>query len=238
MVCNEKESNKIYCDSQVSERALREIYLKPFEMGIKDGHAEGIMTSYNIMNGVPTSENADMLRGIVRGEWGYQGFITSDWGNCKNQIKEINASNNVHTPYDHCDINLIYDAIDSGEITRATLEEGATQILWTLMRTSRYYRANACVLPHCYDEDGLCKVCHSPDPAIRRNLSKNLAKLVPEAGINTKKPVTFGYRDFTDFVGRNTESFLSVAMRIVKYCMNALNQIIGKVENIHIFKCA
>ena len=64
-----------------------------------EGHAEGIMTSYNVMNGLPTSENADLLRGIVRGEWGYEGFITTDWGNGKNQIREINASNNVHTPY-------------------------------------------------------------------------------------------------------------------------------------------
>lgn len=73
LVCNEKEAGKIWSDSQVSERALREIYLKPFEMGIKEGHAEGIMTSYNVMNGLPTSENADMLRGIIRGEWGIHG---------------------------------------------------------------------------------------------------------------------------------------------------------------------
>ena len=227
MMCNEKESGKIWSDSQVSERALREIYLKPFEMAIKEGHAEGIMTSYNIVNGVPTSEDADLLRGIVRGEWGYKGFITSDWGNCKNQVKEINASNNVHTPYDHCNIDLIYDAIDSGEITRATLEEGAEQVLWTVMRAQRYYRANACTVPHHYDEDGLCTVCHNPDPAIRRNLSKNLAKLVPDAGINTKIPVTFRHRDITDFIGRNTESFLSVFMRFIKYIFNFFNQIIG-----------
>ncbi len=143
MVCNEKEAGKIWSDSQVSERALREIYLKPFEMGIREGRAEGIMTSYNVMNGLPTSENADLLRGIVRGEWGYQGFITTDWGNCKNEVREINASNNVHTPYDHCDLDLICAAIDSGEITRATLEEGVTQILWKLVRNPRYYRANA-----------------------------------------------------------------------------------------------
>ena len=228
LVCNEKEGSKIWSDSQVSERALREIYLKPFEMGIKDGHAEGIMTSYNVMNGLPTSENADMLRGIIRGEWGYEGFITTDWGNEKNQIREINASNNVHTPYDHCDINMIYDAIDSGEITRATLEDGAAQVLWTLMRTPRYYRANACTLPHHYDEYGRCTVCHSPDPAVRRDLAKNLAKLAPEAGINPKIPVYFGYRDFTDFVGRNAESFCAEFMAFVKLVFNFIVQIFGK----------
>lgn len=231
MICNEKESGKIWSDSQVSERALREIYLKPFEMGIRDGHAEGIMTSYNVMNGLPTSENADLLRGIVRGEWGYQGFITTDWGNCKNQVREINASNNVHTPWDHCDINMIYDAIDSGEISRATLEEGAKQILWTLVRSPRYYRANACTIPHHYDEYGRCTVCHSPDPAIRRDLAKNLARLAPEAGINAKKPVYFGYPSATDFIGRNTESFCANIMAFFKLLFNFFTQIFGLIKN-------
>ncbi len=229
MCCNEKEAGKIWSDSQVSERALREIYLKPFQMAITEGHAEGIMTSYNIVNGVPTSEYTDLLRGIVRGEWGYEGFITTDWGNCKNQVKEINASNNVHTPYDHCDINLIYDAIDKGEITRATLEEGATQILWTLVRTPRYYRANACLIGHDYDEYGRCKICHSPDPAVRRDLAKNLARLAPEAGINPKSIVTFGYRDATDFIGRNTESFCAEVMAVIKLVFNFFTQLIGRV---------
>ncbi len=231
MICNEKEANKLWSDSQVSERALREIYLKPFEMGIKEGHAEGIMTSYNVMNGLPTSENADLLRGIVRGEWGYEGFITTDWGNGKNEIREINASNNVHTPYDHCDVNRIYEAIDNGEITRATLEEGVTQILWTLVRTPRYYRANSCVLPHQYDEYGRCTVCHSPDPAIRRDLSKNLAELIPEADICAWAPVHFKYPNATDFIGRNTESFCADIMAFFKLVFNFFTQLFGLIRN-------
>lgn len=230
MICNEKEGSKHWSDSQVSERALREIYLKPFEMGIREGHAEGIMTSYNVMNGLPTSENADLLRGIVRGEWGYEGFITTDWGNGKNHVREINASNNVHTPYDHCDINMIYDAIDTGEITRATLEEGVKQILWTLVRTPRYYRANSCTLPHHYDEYGRCEVCHAPDPMIRINLSKNLAELVPEANINAKLPVRFDYPSATDFFSRNTESFCANIMAIFKLLFNFIVQLIALVK--------
>ncbi len=227
LICNEKEANKLWSDSQVSERALREIYLKPFEMGIREGHAEGIMTSYNVMNGLPTSENADLLRGIVRGEWGYEGFITTDWGNGKNEVREINASNNVHTPWDHCDLNRILEAIDNGEITRATLEEGVTQILWTLVRTPRYYRANACAFGHNYGEDGCCTVCHSPDPAIRRDLAKNLARLAPEAALSSMN-VKFDYRDFTDFIGRNTERFCATSMKVIKYLFNAAVQLIGR----------
>lgn len=227
MICNEKEANKLWSDSQVSERALREIYLKPFEMGIREAHAEGIMTSYNVMNGLPTSENADLLRGIVRGEWGYEGFITTDWGNGKNEVREINASNNVHTPWDHCDLNMILEAVDNGEITRATLEEGVTQILWTLVRTPRYYRANACSFGHDYGEDGCCKVCHSPDPSIRKDLAKNLARLVPEAELASMN-VKFRYRDFTECIGRNTERFCATSMKVIKYLFNVAVQLIGK----------
>lgn len=230
LICNEKEGNKLWSDSQVSERALREIYLKPFEMGIREGRAEGVMTSYNVMNGLPTSENADLLRGIVRGEWGYEGFITTDWGNGKNEIREINASNNVHTPYDHCDLDAVLEAVRNGEITRATLEEGAAQILWTLVRTPRYYRANACTLPHHYDEYGRCTVCHSPDPAVRMNLSKNLAALAPEADINTWLPVRWDYPSATDFIGRNTESFCANIMAFFKLIFNFFTQVFGKLK--------
>ena len=228
LICNEKEGSKLWSDSQVSERALREIYLKPFEMGIKEGRAEGVMTSYNVMNGLPTSENADLLRGIVRGEWGYEGFITTDWGNAKDQVREINASNNVHTPYDHCDINRIYDAIDSGEITRATLEEGAKQILWTLVRTPRYYRANNCALPCQYDEYGRCTVCHSPDPAVRQTLAKRLAELVPEADLDSVF-TRFDYPGVKDFFARNTESFCAEIMAFFKVIFNFFAQIFGRI---------
>ena len=179
-------------------------------------------------SGKGTSENVDLLRGIVRGEWGYQGFITTDWGNEKNQVREINASNNVHTPYDHCDINLIYNAIDSGEITRATLEEGTRQILWTLMRTPRYYRANACTRAHHYDEYGRCTVCRSPDPAIRKDLTKNLARLVPEAGLDTARSVRYSYPSVKDFFARNTESFCANIMAFFKLFFNFFVQSFGK----------
>lgn len=230
LICNEKEAGKLWSDSQVSERALREIYLKPFEMGIKEGHAEGVMTSYNVMNGLPTSENADLLRGIVRGEWGYQGFITTDWGNGKNEIREINASNNVHTPYDHCNLDAVVRAVKNGEITRATLEEGAAQILWTLVRTPRYYRANTCTLPCHYDEYGRCAVCHRPDPAIRRDLTKNLAALAPDADLPACGPVLWMYPNATDFIGRNTESFCAEVMAFFKLIFNFFAQVFGKLR--------
>lgn len=78
-VANNQETNRYNNNSCVSERALRDIYLKPFEICIREAEPVAVMTSYNLLNGVHTSERADLLKTILRGEWGYTGLIMSDW---------------------------------------------------------------------------------------------------------------------------------------------------------------
>ena len=75
--CNNKETNRKNSDSRVSERALREIYLKGFEICVKNSQPWVLMTAYNLINGYRASENKDLMDGILRGEWGYQGVITT-----------------------------------------------------------------------------------------------------------------------------------------------------------------
>ena len=95
---NNKETNRRYCDSIVSERALREIYLKGFEICIKESKPKMIMTAYNPINGVHASENSELLSGILRQEWGYDGMVTSDWVNEKDHVKEVKAGNDIKMP--------------------------------------------------------------------------------------------------------------------------------------------
>ena len=92
---NNKEVNRVECDSRLSERALREIYLKGFEIVVKAAQPLTLMTSYNILNGVRTSENRELVTDILRGEWGYEGMVTSDWWNHSDHYKEIAAGNDV-----------------------------------------------------------------------------------------------------------------------------------------------
>ncbi len=179
-VCNEKEANKLAQDVQVSERALREIYLKPFEMAVKDGKAQGIMSSYNLVNGVAMNENKDILTNILRGEWGYQYYISGDWNNNKDMVKEINAGHGVREPYTYCDIDVVIAAINESKIERETLLTGAKYELNTLMRGKRNYSKwtkAICNGNHTFVND-VCSKCHAPNPQVFTSLDSTVDSLV------------------------------------------------------------
>ena len=92
---NNKETCRFESDSRVSERALREIYLKGFEITVKEADPWTIMSSYNIINGRRDSEQEELLTGILRDEWGFKGMVTTDWWNHADQYLEIKAGNDV-----------------------------------------------------------------------------------------------------------------------------------------------
>ena len=98
--CNNKERGRMKSDSIVSERALREIYLKGFEIAVKEAKPKLIMTAYNKMNGLYTSENPELITGILRGEWGYEGLVTTDWCNHAEKVSEIKAGNDIRMPFE------------------------------------------------------------------------------------------------------------------------------------------
>ena len=96
--CNNKETNRRFSNSIVSERALREIYLKGFEICVKEADPKVIMSSYNIINDVRSGENAELLTGILRGEWGFKGIVITDWWANSEKDKEVLAGNDIHMP--------------------------------------------------------------------------------------------------------------------------------------------
>ncbi len=135
-VANEKEQKRNTMNSILSERALREIYLVPFEMGVEAG-CSAVMTSYNFLNGTETSENADLLRGILRGEWGFTGVVTTDWTNNSNLVNEVRAGNNVKSSSDLTNLSpvlLKVMAKNGTTVPRSLLIENATYILNLIAR--------------------------------------------------------------------------------------------------------
>ena len=130
--CNNKETNRKASDSRVSERALREIYLKGFEIAVKEAQPWTLMTSYNLLNGRYTSEREDLLEGILREEWGYQGMVTTDWWNGAYQYLEIRAGNDLKMGAGEPDRAM--EALREGKITREEIKACAKRVLETIMK--------------------------------------------------------------------------------------------------------
>ena len=129
---NNKETNRKDSDSRASERAIREIYLRAFEIIVKEYDVWSIMTSYNIINGHRASEDADLLNGILRGEWGYEGLVTTDWWTHGEHYKECAAGNDMKMGTGYPE--RLLEALDKGALTRAEMELAARHILGTILK--------------------------------------------------------------------------------------------------------
>ncbi len=150
--CNNQETNRIYNDSRVSERALREIYLKGFEICVKTANPQNIMTSYNKINGVWGHYNYELCVRILRGEWGYKGNIMTDWWmrsskspefpNIKDQAYRIRAGVNVLMPgggragVRKPDGTLLKTLGKEDGITLGELQRNAKEVLGFVMNSS------------------------------------------------------------------------------------------------------
>ena len=125
--CNNKEANRFASDSRLSERALREIYLKPFEICVKEADPWTLMSSYNLINGLHTSESYELLTCILRDEWGFNGMVVTDWGVKNRPVIEVKAGNDMKM---HCGYpDELKEAYEKGELTRAELELCVARIL-------------------------------------------------------------------------------------------------------------
>ena len=129
---NNKETNRRSSDSRASERAIREIYLKQFEILVKEARPWSIMTSYNIINGHRASENKDLLTGILREEWGFDGMVTTDWWTLGEHYKEVAAGNDMKMATGFPDRLLA--ALEKGVLTRGEMEKAAENILRLILR--------------------------------------------------------------------------------------------------------
>lgn len=130
--CNNKETNRKNSDSRVSERALREIYLKGFEICVKQSQPWVLMTAYNLINGHRASENKELLDGILRGEWGYQGVITTDWWTKGEHYKEIKAGNDIKMGTGYPE--RVLEALEKGLITREEIAACACRVLEMILK--------------------------------------------------------------------------------------------------------
>ena len=130
--CNNKETNRKLSDSVVSERALREIYLRGFEIAVKEAQPWSIMTSYNIVNGVFAVENKELITDILRGEWGFEGVVTSDWDTYGEHYREVLSGNDIKMPVGSS--GRLLDALRAGYITRDDVYKSAKRVLELVLK--------------------------------------------------------------------------------------------------------
>mgnify|MGYP002852347739 CR=1 FL=1 len=142
--CNNVEDNRFFCNSHVTHRALREIYLKGFEIAVRQAQPHALMTSYNLLNGIHTANALDILTHALREEWGFAGLVMTDWGTtnprreggkygCSDPALCIHAGNDVIMPGSAQDIQGILDGLGT-KVTEAELRACAARILTVLAR--------------------------------------------------------------------------------------------------------
>ncbi|MBQ7688559.1 MAG: glycoside hydrolase family 3 C-terminal domain-containing protein [Clostridia bacterium] len=139
---NNEEHNRFSCNAVMSEKTLREYHLEPFRMAVQEGRAEAVMAAYNAVNGVPCHENKRMLTDILRGEWGFDGYVTSDCGGVislwESHHKEpdevsaaaaaLNAGIDLECS-DHLFKRCLPEALEKGMVTQERIDEAATRVL-------------------------------------------------------------------------------------------------------------
>lgn len=142
---NNQEDNRTHSNSHCSERAIREIYLKGFEIAIRESNPKSLMTSYNLVNGIHTANNSELLNDILRKEWGYNGLVMTDWGTTdpaqmefkygsSNAALCIKASNDLTMPGSQRDVDDIVNAVGTS-ITLEQLQACAYRILSLVAET-------------------------------------------------------------------------------------------------------
>lgn len=136
--CNSQELRRMASDSVLDERTLREIYLTGFEIAVKEGKAKSLMSSYNRVNGTYANENYHLLQEILRDEWGFDGFVVSDWGGSNEHIEGVRAGSHLEMPTTGGDSDLeLIQAVRSGKISEEIINRRVDEILDVILPVTK-----------------------------------------------------------------------------------------------------
>lgn len=140
--CNNQEDNRLHCDSILSERALREIYLRGFEIAVTEAQPLAVMSSYNLVNGVHTANSYDLLTEVLRKEWGFQGIVMTDWNTTGDGGSRaeccISAGNDLIMPGAKRDVDEIIESLHDKRLSYVELRLCAARMVRTILHSDRY----------------------------------------------------------------------------------------------------
>lgn len=174
---NSQELRRMAVDAVVDERTLREVYLTGFEIAVKEGGAKAIMSSYNLVNGTYANENAHLLLDILRDEWGFDGFVVTDWGADNDHVAGVKNGCNLVMPAPGMDAAMeLVRAVQTGELSEKTLDLRLKQLLQVVYET----HAQVAKAPKAYD-----RAAHH---ALARRCARESVVLLENDGILPLKP--------------------------------------------------
>ena len=135
---NDQEINRNENDARINPRALRELYLKNFEITIREAKPWTIMSSYNKINGSYTQQSHDLLTGFLRDEWGFDGIVMTDWGNKAGTVNAVHAGNDLMEPGDRSESQRVIEAVNNGSLDIADLDRNVRRLLEYIVKTPNF----------------------------------------------------------------------------------------------------
>jgi beta-glucosidase len=135
---NNQETLRGFTDARVSQRALREIYLKNFEIAVKESHPWTVMSSYNKINGCYTQESYPLLTELLRGEWNYKGLVMTDWTGRRNTVAQVHAGDDLLMPGVDVQVKDIIEGVKSGKLSQADLDRNVKNVLLLILKTPSF----------------------------------------------------------------------------------------------------
>ncbi len=197
---NNQETNRTGNDARISTRAMREIYLKGFEITVKESDPWTIMTSYNKINGTYTSEEKDLVETVLREDWGYKGVVMTDWYGGKDAVAQMQAGNDMLQPGRPSQYHEIIDGVNNGALDVADLDRNVKRILEFVVRTPRFKGYQFSNKPQLEAHAAVTRQCAAEGMVLLENKNNTLP-----LNENIKKMALFGITSY-DFIAGGTGS--------------------------------